>query len=482
MTRYLVLLFSLLLTAEAFAQKASEFNLENGDSPSKKEQLRVFQESDRKSDRQRPSKESLVEKSRSDRDQFSPSLDKKRRDSLDRNADGKNGGWGSSGGGGGVACFQTQEQADQAEKFLQQGQVLPADLKQKMQELVILDYWDWKQEKRFELFTPIQSTGLNILHEVQDRVAEIAPLYIYRLRQGAELIDFSTWEKKANLARIEDATPGKPLPANCKIVQLAARYTKEVFESGAGPSRHRPVVKIEYDEDLVRRLDPINFAILILHEQMYFLGQMTGHSNSNEIRPMVMRFFEKDLSNPMPEISHQFYMRPALVYYFGDYVIYFADDEHMKIDGPAFSQDARFASFYGMLMEIRSFRGKCDRGELTPEQKGQWPGIRSGKYECIDIAMSPLRNEKWLTDEMAFLFTAYYFLDQSLNRILAEVLMTPSKDPRFLARSAQMAQYVCGWTMFNQQGMSAQLLAQKTLNYCKQLVANLRAPMEKDQN
>lgn len=372
------------------------------------------------------------------------------------------GGWGSSGGGSGVACFATANDAVQADAFIDNQKTIPQPLKSKIKTLVTLDYWEWDQFPNHpELISPKTKEYKKILQDIKSYMAFMTPLYIFRLQQVSQLIEPVNWISKESIPRIYDAQPKSKLPENCRLVQLVARYTKDKYTIGTGPAKNLPVVKIEADEDLFLRLDPLNQAVLVLHEQMYLLGQIIGHTTSDPIRNLIMEFFTSEISKKPFNSPISRALRQRLVYYFGDYMMYFGLDK--KVSPPPGSQDSRFASFYTMLDTIRSADHECSK-DLSNDLKSD--AVRQARMRCKDFSMNPARNEIWMTDEMAFLFVSYFFLDVSANQINAEVLLAPVSTDELKAVSQKTIAISCQWIYENESQLRFKILTQKAKAYC----------------
>jgi len=393
------------------------------------------------------------------------------------------GGWGSSGGGGGVACFQRAEDAAAAEKFITDGVALTSELKSKITSVVTLDFWEWqvkwKKNDNFELMDTSKDDDFNnIVLRAKENMSFIAPLFIYRLNQIGSSVKPSNWIQKDVISRIYDSKPKEALPENCRLVQLVARYTKQgkYKKAEALNNGKKPTVKIEVDQDLFSRLDPLNKAILVLHEEMYLLGQIIGYSSSDNVRPIVMKFFSKILEAKVINTPLDDGMRVQLVSLFGDYVMFFGKDE--PISGVSGSQESRFRSFYKMMKRIRSNITSCyTKQGVTSDSKSE-EALQIIKT-CKDQAMYPSNNESWFDDEMSFIFISYYFISISLKLSNGELILAPLKSEAFRKASESNALNSCQWIEENQ--IRFQTLQQKATRYCEAIKANL-TPMEKDQN
>jgi hypothetical protein len=370
----------------------------------------------------------------------------------------KAGGWGSSGGGSGVACFNDESTALKADIFIQQGLPLPSELKKQITKLETLDYWDWKQTKPFELIEPKSKNYKEILNEMHAHAGMAIPILIFRLEQTSQLIEPADWNGMSALPRIYDAKPTKAIDAHCRQVQLAARYTKETYTSGTGPSLYKPIIKVDVDQDLFAMLTPLDQAILVTHERAYMLGQTTGHNDSDIIRPFVMRLFQKDFDHRK--------LRYDLVMQFGDYALYFGED--FKVKGAPGSQGSRFNSFYELLLKVRKNIGDCSKRKNLPAQIKTQEAFRE-LMACKDEAMNPIAVQAWSTDEMSFIFISYFVFDRSSGMFNSEVLVAPLKNPEFEALAKNRLNESCNAIKYEFENDYFVEMKAKAINYCNSL-------------
>lgn len=388
------------------------------------------------------------------------------------------GGWGSSGGGSGVACFRTDSDAEVAQKYIARNEALPHDLIEKMQSLEVLDYWEWKQYQEYEIIDASGKSTEQILNLVQKNMSVSLPLFAYQLEQAGAAIEIAQWDPKVSVPRIFDADPKFALPDNCRLVQLAARHTKESYKAGNGPSDKTPTVKVEVNKDLYQRLDNLNKAILIVHEQLYLLGQMTGHSKSNDIRKVVMNFFNLELDKVHPTSKTRMRMRTNLIYLFGDYVKYFSADQGFVAE--PFSQESRFTAYTKLNEELRRRMGLCIAGNLPKEEMIEWiPGKKN--HTCVDYVMNLNILQKWVPDEWAFVYVASYIIDQSMGFLNSEYMFTPFADPVYVERANKHIEFMCGYVKREKSKWFHEELIEKTLRYCEGALKAL-SPKGKDQN
>ena len=396
-----------------------------------------------------------------------------------RDSSKSNGGWGSSGGGSGVACFKDLRTAQLAGHQIEKNQILSPELLDQVTSLETLEYWEWKTIAPFKLALSNAKNTDEILKFVHFRVAQILPLFIYRSEQAGQLIQVSDWDPKLSLPRINDARPARPLPEKCRQVQLAARFAKDQYTDQSGPSKKIPVVKVELNRGLYAKLNSLNQAILILHEQLYLLGQMTGYKNSDDIRGAVMLFFSADLGRmPGGPSIERYMLKEHLIQIFGDYLMYFGED--LKLTAQPFSQESRFNSYYMMLNSFREKVGQCQAGNMPESEKIRWRSDIQN-YTCKDYVMNPDLYKNWLTDEMAFIYISSYMLDFSIHEVNSEFLIVPFAAGPMRISAAQEFLRACNFVSKNIHQFVDRVLPDKMVRYCEGATRGL-SPTEKGRN
>lgn len=376
------------------------------------------------------------------------------------------GGWGSSGGGSGVACFANKTQADRAKIFVRNAKPLPAELKKQITTLETLDYWEWAQKKSFPLLDVKSKTAEGIISEMQSHTQFFASIFIYRLQQSAQIIHPADWSTKESIPRIYDAKPAHEIPDNCSQVQLAARYTKESYPLSNGPTQYSPTVAIDFDQDLYSMMTPLNQAILIIHEQMYLLGQTTGANTSDKIRPMVMLLFAAQQFDQK--------LRSDLVNTFGDYAMFFGED--FKAQGLPGSQESRFNSFYEILRDVRSTVRRClESKALVPPFKTTQD--RRDHKECLDTAMNPWVLQEKLNEEQSFIFLIYFVADVMQHAFNSEVVIAPIQNEVYKEISRHQIHQFCLYLKNEGNQFRIEKMVTQAQAYC----AN-QFPMGIDQN
>lgn len=335
----------------------------------------------------------------------------------------KKGGWGSSGGGSGVACFTSETAAKEADPYIDNAVPLTAELLKEIKTVEALDYWEWAQTRPFEILIEHGNTPDQILIRMQWVMQNVAPLFVFRLKQTNQLIDISKWQAKKSLPRIYDVKPAFELPANCRLVQLVSRYSSDKRKWMDGPSRNAPLIKTEYNADLFKKLSSLNQAILRVHEQLYLMGQASGRHSSDMLRPLVMQFFKS--YHVDRAISRQ--LRTDIAKAIGDHPKFAADQ--YKVSGEIGTVESRFNSLNKILDIVTSRTESCLKknnitfpAKETPERVAIANACKAKAFD-----MNELQNE--FDEEMSFVFVSHYLLDLSEKQIEAEIFLAPNDNP-----------------------------------------------------
>lgn len=341
-------------------------------------------------------------------------------------------GWGSSGGGSGVACFVTEGQAKEASETLESGKPLTPTMLKNIKSLVTLDYWEWQKSGKYSLMAFKATEFKAMVQETEYTLTNLTPLFVYRMQQAGEIIDYPKWEADRNLSRVFDAKPRFEIPKTCVQVQLIERLSNNNNKFGQGPLEKFPEVLLKYNPDFFALLNPLNKAILVVHEKMYLIGQSAGINTSDRIRSMVMIIFSKMIREPKPELGMQGPLEQDIRFYlfhlFGGYVTYFAEEQ--KVQGAFGTQASRFNTFYALEKSLSKQVGEC-LAQSKPEKT------------CKDGAIFATMQDPQLDDESAFVFVAHHIYDVSLRELNAEFLLTPLKDPSYVSRSSRTLLNVC---------------------------------------
>lgn len=381
-------------------------------------------------------------------------------------------GWGSSGGGGGVACFFNEQEAAQATPYIQSGKSLPAPLIQRIQSLVTLDYWEWQTSAgKAPLHNFSTNNFYEIVTQVEDRNSLFVSLFIYRLKQSGDLIQTANWQNLLDIPLVNDATLKLPLPNNCRIVQLARRLSNNNNAPGVGPVLKAPEVLVEFNAELFALLNPLNKAILIMHERLYLMGQSLGVNTSDLFRPVVMQFFAENIADSLVMTDAKFSareLRYRLVDILGDYIIYFGDE--MKAQGEIGTQASRLNSFFNLNKSLREKIHTCMPATSLEKEISVADEVLIKK--CKDSVMRPMINATDHDEETSFLILAYFIYDISLTHFNAEQVIVPLQNPAFLKDASDSLRWVCNAIVTDAQPLQNQVLANKAKAYCRKYGAN----------
>jgi hypothetical protein len=349
----------------------------------------------------------------------------------------KKGGWGSSGGGSGVACFTSEATANEADPSIDNALPFPPELFKKITSVETLDYWEWAQTRPFEILIEHGNTADQILVRMQRVMQNVTPLVTFRLKQTAQLIDISKWQAKESLPRIYDVKPTAELPTNCRLVQLVTRYSSDNRKWMDGPSLNAPMIKAEYNAELFKKLTPLNQAVLRVHEQLYLLGQASGRNSSDVLRPLVMQFFKS--YHVDRAVSRQ--LRTNVAKAIGDHPKFAANE--YTVSGEIGTVESRFNSLNKILSLVKARSENCYKKHGITFPAKETPELVAVAMACKDKAfdMNELQNE--FDEEMSFVFVAHYLLDHSEKQIEAEIFLAPNDDPGVQHSAKMMMGIAC---------------------------------------
>lgn len=334
-----------------------------------------------------------------------------------------------SGGGGGVACFPSADLAAKAESSLAQGKPL-SDALLKQAKIRVLELWEMEAKQ-----IPIRAFAgekdwRKILERVKSDLRMASPLFVRKMEMAADWMQFPAWEKNPALSRLEDANPIAPLPAKCRRIQLALRYSGGNHQKGEGPVAGKLRLKVVFDERLFAALSPVDQAALVLHETFYAMAQAVGHSDSDQVRNFVRVLF-----NPFVEgwgsasrrgivlTPHTWFMQQKLIENMGDYVLFFTDLDLPKVDRAKISAERNFAAFLDVVRYMREVDGPCR--EFNP------PTI------CRDPTMEKVLERTDYKSDEAFVLLTYFLWHQTAQKINAEMVMDVTDESRFGAAMDQ---------------------------------------------
>lgn len=204
------------------------------------------------------------------------------------------GGW-NGGGGEGIACWSTNEEA--ADALDADGRLKP-EARKSIRALYSADLWEFSDKV---VYLPPKSahTADQYLRDLTlEIIMPVSPYLGQRLLETAHLLhaaeDRRIWNALppgAALVKINDAgSRAREMKPNCRAVQMVVRYLQR------RPGEKFPRVFIDYDKDLYDKflklspnaVDGIMFqAGLRLHEQLYAIGAEIGMNDSSMTRKLT---------------------------------------------------------------------------------------------------------------------------------------------------------------------------------------------------
>lgn len=345
------------------------------------------------------------------------------------------GGWSSSGGGSGIACFSSAQQAQLAEEFIRRGQLISDELLADSR-INVLERWEL--EASGQVIADFKKASAEEIFEQTLRNVEFSfPLFGQRLRQVAALIPLATWldlseTASKKLERIKDVTPFRPIPENCRLIQIVARFSNGNNLSGEGPTIRAPELRVVFSRKYFDRLPSLDQAMLLVHEDLYLLGQAVGHPSSDMIRGFNRIFFLHSWQNsrfrmePFLIDPTTYELKLNLIRFFGDYIGYFSED-HPPEPGQAYTSQHHFHAFFRLNQRLRAKMGECRATGLNSDT-------------CKERIMNPLVLAGKLSPEEAFVYFADFGLEQSVGGFNADYVMNPNiEDPAVFAAAMEYA-------------------------------------------
>lgn len=337
------------------------------------------------------------------------------------------GGWEGSGGDG-VACWQSEEEANEAEKQLLDPKVGHLDQKTKetIVSLEVLDYWEKKKKTGLDSLEQYNLLKAEVHKRVNQELKLSVPLFFRLYKRVHKPIGSAYWQAKANVSQVNDTTPKslessslrdskfdevKSKSPNCRLVQLAVRYQKK-HEKGRVPDYW-----IEYDKYLVEeKLNGFQQAVLEIHESLYLVGADIGQKSSHRVRPAVTNILVAGfswVSRKRAPIKFAFRLSSTIFQSFSEYHRVFAKESDLNPPHPEigeYNQYSRLLSFNSLLDQARPHLKKC-----VQETKRL-------SIQCWERSIHRLSMHS-MSDEEAFMYLAWfkYFIFE--QKILATHLM-----------------------------------------------------------
>ncbi|MBX9768316.1 MAG: hypothetical protein K2X47_13665 [Bdellovibrionales bacterium] len=352
------------------------------------------------------------------------------------------GGWESSGGGG-VACFDSENDARFAQHDLKNMGFLSVRTRSKIKSVVTLDNWDFVTDrqhgrepvrfindyltaKSFPLHRDLlrDLSPKTILKKITKNIEPEIPLFAGRLKLVQENFPISKWIPSDRIPMVDDSTPQNPIPKNCVRVQIANRFTKSIPE-------RLPETQIFYDQQLFQFLTVLDKALLVNHEHLYLIGKEGGHQNSDQIRKINAFLFSDDVfqRDPYSQLSTRaLRLRQIIGYPFGDYMRFFLNEpEYRGHAVPGMSQ-SRYLSLISLMKKMRKAMEIC----MSAPKADQ--GL------CQKQTVENLALQATLNPEEAFLFIARFHLDQRAWDFNSELLTVPGHEPLATLQCQEMSE------------------------------------------
>lgn len=374
------------------------------------------------------------------------------------------GGWVSGGGGGtGVACFNDETTARSFDPVLQNYNLLTDEKIAQIRSLVTLEAWDIQGNLALQTQYASMEQALATVHR---KISDTSPILAFRLNQLRPSISIDTWKSRAEenslFINTDDAQPQRTLTPNCRLIQLAVRYT-DIPASAKEIPRKIPKIKVLFEPRLFARLQPHDQAILLAHEELYLMARSLGHPNSDLIRKLVGYFFSETFLNKPSDHRFRTQVQAWAVELLGDYMLYFADEPLPKPfdvpreKAPPYSQLSRYHSFLSALHKVRSEIHECSK--TSDDNKA-----------CKDKVMHPDHQVGILNEEEVFTMFARLILDRRReNMRSSEYLVIPFTDKDQLTLAARNMLDACTGAFDNRidlVGTPLERFVDKALNYC----------------
>jgi len=344
------------------------------------------------------------------------------------------GGFSGVGGGGGVAQAKTAEDTALLRSALERRKALPEDLLSRLK-IRTLEHWEMEKKGVKPFAIPKDATWETVLEMAKENIRAVSPMLLQRLNMAEEWMSFADWQEFQGMGRLHDASTKFELDSNETPIQLALRFSEGNNGPGDGPARGRLRLKVVFNKPVFDRMDPVDQAMLVLHELFYALAQATGHQNSDQIRPHVRVFFSEQLvklrrlsENGLYPVEPIPMIRKKLIETFGDYPLFFSSAD-LNSRGEAKSADRHRSVFVEVLTKLRETMRSCREsgleGPVCAEKAFRAFGEKSMQGE--------------LSDEQAFMFVAYFALEMRMNSFNAESLSDAQRSPQELAEALKVA-------------------------------------------
>lgn len=243
----------------------------------------------------------------------------------------------------------------------------------------------------------------------------------------------------------------------CRPVQVALRHSRSqvssLKSSGMIPDCYFEF-EVQYVKMLFEKMDPLNKALLYLHENLYLLGQPLGHPSSAEIRYWVreiaklkkedvlyseeFKFIRADIEyRVLWKVEKQnnntlkgpFELQHMLNAAFGDYALYFLQDRLTPAQG---KHNRHYEPFISLLQKVRLELQEC----LHRQGSGN-------KNTCFKNIIHSPEFIDGLDGSEALIYFAWFYYGTYRKNFNYEYLVTPEENAESYQQTALARIWVC---------------------------------------
>lgn len=294
-----------------------------------------------------------------------------------------------SGGGVGVACFESDEAAIEFDQVGLSGNILRKTLR-----VLTYDFWEGlskEEQKKIASKKRGQSYDENEKVMIKEKIVQLthqnvesaSPLFLNRLLEVSEQVPMDQWQRKDFIPMTHDLGGHHEIGGsfdlkttllpNCRIVQIARRTmlmtpatSNEVgtLESGF----YKPVaqlIKVEVNPDLLSMMDPLNISMLKSHEEIYVIATLLGQYDSKHTRQLVRIIHDKNFIQNFGSVKFQ---KILVKLGFKNYYKLFIDNvRERQIKMNHYSESSRMLSYISLEEKISKLKTK--KGGALDEEK-----------------------------------------------------------------------------------------------------------------
>lgn len=388
------------------------------------------------------------------------------------------GGWTSAGGGSGVVCFINSNIAEKVDQALEKGRSLDKNWLEAITQVEPLDLFEATEAVKKGIVdnwatAPSSPHSWPELHaQVVSRIKMLSPLFGLSLEIQKKNLNQKKWLAKDFLPlQFDQFHPGDKLQSElqekiksehpaCRLVQIMKRLSANPLQRKANQLEDHLIpehfwdFELQYVPHFFEKMSPLGQTLLILHEQLYLMGQALGHSSSEYTRFWVREFAllrreniyatseqwfisgpNAAFSAPVGAKTLDNYPRPPawirarMTRTFGDYALFYLKEfpSHRLAANPTFT------AYIDMLRKARHFMGTC-----LP--KDHFDDIEY-KQHCFDRLFATEFASTHLSDAQEFVYLAWFKYGTSRSLFNYEYLVTPDPDVE-MQRQSQLAHRV----------------------------------------